>query len=116
MQKTLAKPSRIALGITVLGALTLGGLGCGSSPGHPNSDAGDAKKETATGAAGTDGGAGATNFKNETLVKAIQHSDVSQNMINVLLGANMSITVNDLKLAYKTNRKRGTAFCIIEKL
>ena len=59
MQKSLAKSSRVALGITVLGALALAGMGCGSSS-SPKTDARDADKESATGSAGSDGGAGTT--------------------------------------------------------
>ncbi|HVU51527.1 MAG TPA: hypothetical protein VHL80_12620, partial [Polyangia bacterium] len=62
MQKPLAKPSRIALGITLLGALTLGGLGCGGGTSHPKDAGRDGKGDGsagATGVAGNDGGAGA---------------------------------------------------------
>jgi Right handed beta helix region len=65
MEKSLTKSARIALGVTVLGALALGGWGCGSSN-HANSnpDAKDAKTGSAgsdaTGTAGSGGTGGAT--------------------------------------------------------
>jgi hypothetical protein len=62
MTKIFVNPSRIALGLSLLGALTLGGLGCGGGGGHANPDAKDAKGGSggadATGAAGHEGGAG----------------------------------------------------------
>jgi hypothetical protein len=62
MQKALCRSSRIALGVTLLGALALTGIGCGSSGGNSNPDAKDANTGSAgadaAGAAGKDGGAG----------------------------------------------------------
>jgi hypothetical protein len=62
MKNVVAKPSRIALGCALLGALTLGGLGCGSSGGggsHMDAGTGSAGADatgTAGANAGTDGG------------------------------------------------------------